>query len=76
MDLVRTVLYILLPLSLVLALVLVSQGIPQTFNKSAAAHTSGQAAKDSNGKPVTEQDLSLWPVASQIAIKQLGTNGG
>ena len=32
--------------------------------------------KDSNGKPVTEQDLALGPVASQIAIKQLGTNGG
>lgn len=74
-DLVRTVLYILLPLSLVFALVLVSQGIPQTFNKSAAA-TLLQTAKDSNGKPVTEQDLALGPVASQIAIKQLGTNGG
>ena len=74
-DLVRTVFYILLPLSLVLALVLVSQGIPQTFNKSAAA-TLLQTAKDSNGKPVTEQDLALGPVASQIAIKQLGTNGG
>jgi K+-transporting ATPase ATPase A chain len=74
-DLVRTVLYILLPLSLVLALALASQGIPQTFNKSAAA-TLLQATKDSNGKPVTEQDLALGPVASQISIKQLGSNGG
>ncbi len=74
-DLVRTVLYILLPLSLVLAVVLVSQGVPQTFNKSAAA-TLLHTAKDSNGKPVTEQDIALGPVASQIAIKQLGTNGG
>jgi K+-transporting ATPase ATPase A chain len=74
-DLVRTVLYILLPLSLVFALVLVSQGTPQTFNKSAAA-TLLQAAQDGHGKPVTEQDLALGPVASQIAIKQLGTNGG
>jgi len=82
-DLVRTVLYILLPLSLVLALALTSQGIPQTFNKSAAA-TLLQATKDSNasttlstgGKPVTEQDLALGPVASQISIKQLGSNGG
>jgi potassium-transporting ATPase potassium-binding subunit len=74
-DLVRTVLYILLPLSLVFALALSSQGIPQTFNKSAAA-TLLQAAKDSNGKPVTEQDLALGPVASQISIKQLGSNGG
>ena len=74
-DLVRTVLYILLPLSLVFALVLVFQGVPQTFNKSAVA-TLLQATKDSNGKPVVEQDIALGPVASQIAIKQLGTNGG
>jgi K+-transporting ATPase ATPase A chain len=74
-DLVRTVLYILLPLSLVFALALSSQGIPQTFNKSAAA-TLLQVTKDSNGKPVTEQDLALGPVASQISIKQLGSNGG
>src|SRR5476649_1901557 len=57
-DLVRTTLYILLPLSLVFALVLVSQGIPQTFNKSAAA-TLLQTAKDGKGNPVTEQDLAL-----------------
>jgi len=74
-DLVRTVLYILLPLSLVFALAFVSQGIPQTFSKSAAA-TLLQATKDSNNKPVTEQDLALGPVASQISIKQLGSNGG
>jgi len=74
-DLVRTVLYILLPLSLVLALVLVSQGMPQTFKPSATA-TLLQATKDSNGKAVTEQSIALGPVASQIAIKQLGTNGG
>ena len=74
-DMVRTVLYILLPLSLVFALVLVSQGVPQTFSSSAKAALV-QATKDSNGKPVTEQDIALGPVASQIAIKQLGTNGG
>jgi K+-transporting ATPase ATPase A chain len=74
-DLTRTVLYILLPLSLVFALAFASQGIPQTFNKSAAA-TLLQATKDSNGKPVTEQDLALGPVASQISIKQIGSNGG
>ncbi len=74
-DMVRTVLYILLPLSLVFAVAFVSQGIPQTFNKSAVA-TLLQATKDSNGKPVTEQDLALGPVASQISIKQLGSNGG
>ena len=74
-DLVRTVIYILLPLSIVLAVAFVSQGIPQTFNKSAAV-TLLQTTKDSNGKPVTQQDLALGPVASQIAIKQLGSNGG
>jgi potassium-transporting ATPase potassium-binding subunit len=74
-DLVRTTLYILIPLSLVFALVLVSQGVPQTFNPSARA-TLVQPMKDSAGKPVTEQVIALGPVASQIAIKQLGTNGG
>jgi len=74
-DLVRTTLYILLPLSIVFALVLVSQGMPQTFNQSATA-TLLQATKDSNNKPITEQSIALGPVASQIAIKQLGTNGG
>ncbi len=74
-DLVRTVLYILLPLSIIFALILVSQGVPQTFSPSAKA-TLVQATKDSNGKPMTEQDIALGPVASQIAIKQLGTNGG
>lgn len=60
-DLTRTVLYILLPLSLVLALALVSQGVVQTFNPY----------------QVTEsQTLALGPAASQVAIKQLGTNGG
>jgi len=74
-DLVRTVLYILLPLSLVFALVLVSQGVPQTFSKSAPA-TLLQTTKDGNGKAINQQDIALGPVASQIAIKQLGTNGG
>ncbi len=74
-DMVRSTLYILLPLALIFALFLVSQGMPQTFNKSAAV-TLLQTTKDSNGKSVTEQDLALGPVASQIAIKQLGTNGG
>jgi K+-transporting ATPase ATPase A chain len=74
-DLVRTVLYILLPLSLVFALAFVSQGIPQTFSKSTTA-TLLQVTKDSHGKPVTQQGLALGPVASQISIKQLGSNGG
>jgi K+-transporting ATPase ATPase A chain len=74
-DLTRTTLYILLPLSLVLALVLVSQGVVQTFspNKTVALL---QPTTDANGNVVTEQVLAVGPAASQIAIKQLGTNGG
>ncbi len=74
-DLVRTVLYILLPLSIMWAIVLVSQGIPQTFKPSLTVSLI-QPVKDSNGKTVTEQVIAVGPVASQIAIKQLGTNGG
>lgn len=65
-DLTRTTVYILLPLSFVLALVLVSQGVVQTFS--------------SNTDVVTlegpKQSIPVGPAASQIAIKQLGTNGG
>ncbi|PAW78033.1 MAG: potassium-transporting ATPase subunit KdpA [Verrucomicrobia bacterium Tous-C9LFEB] len=65
-DLVRSTLYILLPLSFALALVLVSQGVVQTFSSYVTATTlAGQ-----------EQIIPLGPAASQIAIKQLGTNGG
>jgi len=74
-DLVRSTLYILIPLSIVLAVALVWQGTPQTFNSSATA-TLVQPMKDSAGKPVTEQVIALGPAASQIAIKQLGTNVG
>jgi len=94
-DLVRSTVYILLPLSLVFALVLVSQGVVQTFDKYATVTMSepvtydnpkngpdGQPLKDEKGNPVTEkatateQTIPLGPAASQIAIKQLGTNGG
>jgi K+-transporting ATPase ATPase A chain len=74
-DLTRTTLYILIPLSLILALVLVSQGVVQTFSHYATG-TLLQATTDANGNSVTEQVLALGPAASQIAIKQLGTNGG
>jgi K+-transporting ATPase ATPase A chain len=74
-DLTRTTLYILLPLSLALALVLVSQGVVQTFSPYQAV-TLLQPTVDANGNPVTEQVLAVGPAASQIAIKQLGTNGG
>jgi len=74
-DLVRSTLYILLPLSTVFALFLVWQGVPQTFKPSVTVPLA-QAMKGSDGKPVTDQSLAMGPVASQIAIKQLGTNGG
>lgn len=74
-DLTRTTLYILLPLSLVLALVLVSQGVVQTFSPYQTVSLL-QPTTDANGNVVTEQVLAVGPAASQIAIKQLGTNGG
>ena len=74
-DIVRTTLYILMPLSLILALLLVSQGVPQTFHSGAVA-TLVQPVKDGTGNTVTQQVIALGPAASQIAIKQLGTNGG
>ena len=94
-DLTRTTLYILLPLSFVLALVLVSQGVVQTFKPYATATVVqpseyDEPITDKDGKPVldekgqpktkksklTEQVIAVGPAASQIAIKQLGTNGG
>ena len=94
-DLVRTTLYILLPLSVVLALVLVSQGVVQTFApypKVAVVQPTqyDEPITNADGKPVvdekgqsktqkstlTEQVIAVGPAASQIAIKQLGTNGG
>jgi K+-transporting ATPase ATPase A chain len=94
-DLTRSTLYILLPLSLVLAVVLVSQGMPQTFSAYPTVPTveateydnpkldsAGQPVKDDKGNAVTEkatmkeQQIAVGPVASQVAIKQLGTNGG
>ena len=74
-DLTRTTLYILLPLCLALALILVSQGVVQTFGDYKTV-TLLQPTTDANGNTVTEQVLPLGPAASQIAMKQLGTNGG
>jgi len=94
-DLTRTVLYIMLPLSLVLAVILVSQGVIQNFRAYETvplvqATTATNPVKDADGNPVldekgqpktetstvTEQQLPMGPAASQVAIKQLGTNGG
>lgn len=74
-DLTRSTLYVLLPLSLVLALLLVSQGVVQSFG-SAVETALLQPTTDATGEPVTTQTIPLGPAASQIAIKQLGTNGG
>ena len=65
-DVTRVTLYLLLPASLILALIYVALGVPQTFAASATA-TTVEGAK---------QVISLGPVASQLAIKMLGTNGG
>ena len=74
-DLIRSTLYVLLPLCSLLALLLVSQGVVQTFAGYPTASLL-QATKDAQGNAVTDQVLALGPAASQIAIKQLGTNGG
>lgn len=74
-DLTRSVLYILLPLSLILSVSLVSQGVVQTFNEYQTVRLL-QPISDDNGNTVTDQILAVGPAASQIAIKQLGTNGG
>ncbi len=69
-DLTRSTLYILLPLSLLLSLLLISQGVVQNFNPSQRVPLLQAKA------PATEQVLPMGPAASQVAIKQLGTNGG
>jgi K+-transporting ATPase ATPase A chain len=74
-DLTRSTLYILLPLSLVLAVVLVSQGVVQTLDPYQKVALL-QPLTDVHGNAVVTQTLPLGPAASQIAIKQLGTNGG
>ncbi len=77
-DLTRTTVYVLLPLSFVLAIALVSQGVVQTFGPYATAQTVEKVQYEENKEKKTtqEQTLPLGPAASQIAIKQLGTNGG
>ncbi|HEX2437581.1 MAG TPA: potassium-transporting ATPase subunit KdpA [Methylomirabilota bacterium] len=94
-DLTRTTLYILLPLSFILAMILVSEGVVQTFRPYATAAVVqateyDEPVTDKDGKPVldakgqsttkksklTDQVIAVGPAASQVAIKQLGTNGG
>jgi potassium-transporting ATPase potassium-binding subunit len=94
-DVTRVTLYVLLPLSLLFAVFLVSQGVIQNFSQYKDVQTmgvtafqqpkngpDGQPMKDAKGDPVMEdtktdkQTLAMGPVASQEAIKMLGTNGG
>ena len=94
-DITRITAYVLLPLSLVFAVFLVSQGVIQNFSPPKAVPTlddtsyqapkngaDGQPLKDATGAPVLEdlktdkQTLAMGPVASQEAIKMIGTNGG
>ncbi|PXV59859.1 K+-transporting ATPase ATPase A chain [Dyella jiangningensis] len=94
-DMTRSTLYVLVPFSLVIALLLSSQGVVQNFKSYVdvplVQHTTavetvkdaaGNPVKDAQGKDVTQssvvttQTLPMGPAASQIAIKQLGTNGG
>ncbi len=94
-DLTRSTLYILMPLALIWSLLLVSQGVVQTFSEyktvsltqsitydNPKLDAQGNPIKDEKGNPVIEnaemkeQVIPLGPAASQIAIKQLGTNGG
>jgi K+-transporting ATPase ATPase A chain len=65
-DLIRTILYVLTPISVVGALVLVSQGVIQNFSTYLTAHTVTGLT----------QSIAMGPVASQEVIKELGTNGG
>ncbi|MFI3223177.1 MAG: potassium-transporting ATPase subunit KdpA, partial [Methylococcaceae bacterium] len=89
-DLTRSTLYILMPLSLILALALVGQGVVQTFSpyqtvpllEALSYEQPSAVLQDVSGKPVMEsavtkeQVVAVGPAASQVAIKQLGTNGG
>lgn len=94
-DLTRVTLWILLPLSMVLALVLAGQGVVQNLKpyqdvqalepvswQQPHLGADGQLARDDQGQPVMEerksatQTLAMGPVASQLAIKMIGTNGG
>ena len=65
-DLTRSLYYVLLPLSVIVGLILVSQGVVQTLSGAGVATTVRGA----------EQALAMGPAASQVAIKQIGTNGG
>ena len=78
-DMTRTVLYILIPLSVVVSLAIASQGVPQTFKQYDEVQLVEPVVveqEDGTAAEVTKGVVPLGPAASQIAIKQLGTNGG
>lgn len=78
-DMTRTVLYVLLPLSIVVSLAIASQGVPQTFRPYDEVELLEPVAVENEDGSITEVTkgvVPLGPAASQIAIKQLGTNGG
>src|SRR5450830_299522 len=82
-DITRSTLYILLPLSFIFAIVLMGQGVIQnfdTYKEVTTLQATTYAVTDSAGKQTTEvtstQTLPMGPVASQEAIKMIGTNGG
>jgi K+-transporting ATPase ATPase A chain len=74
-DTTRAVLYVLVPLSLVLALLLASQGVVQTLSGYKTADLL-QSTVNASGQAVTQQTIATGPAAAMVAIKQLGTNGG
>jgi K+-transporting ATPase ATPase A chain len=74
-DMTRSTLYILLPLSILVAILLVSQGVVQTFSPGITAKLIQPSVFDT-GNTISTQTIAIGPAASQIAIKQLGTNGG
>ncbi len=78
-DVTRVILYVLIPLSLIVSVVIISQGVPQSFkqyDEVALLEPMEVEQEDGTTVTVTKQVIPLGPAGSQIAIKQLGTNGG
>lgn len=74
-DFTRVIIYVLLPLSIVASILLVSQGVVQNFDSYQEVELV-EPITLSNGEEVTKEVVPMGPAASQVAIKQLGTNGG
>jgi K+-transporting ATPase ATPase A chain len=74
-DMTKSVLYILLPISIIAALLLVSQGVIQNFDPYANSSLL-QPIQTTDGQNISNQMIPMGPVASQEAIKEFGTNGG